>query len=123
MTLEFIPEIEESLKSRYSKALKTISGKFNPEKPSENFRDHIFDFFDGLRLVVSKEHVNLCDMLHYVASIHSPMDFDDPVEFAAFVLEHINILRDKPVTGMVNITYKRGVLYMSVPERGNPILN
>lgn len=116
MTLDFMPETEETLKARYPKALKAIVGKFNPENLTEDFREHVFDFFSGMRLVISKESVKLCNMLYFVASMHSPSDFDDPIEFTAFVLEHINRLRDKPMAGMVYITYDKGTLYLSAPE-------
>ena len=116
MTLEFTPEIEESLKARYPKALTAIVGKYEVESLSEDFREHIFDFYDGLRLVISKEPTKLYSMISYIASMQVEMEFDDSIEFAAFVLEHINILRDKPITGMVNMTYERGTLYLSVPE-------
>ena len=116
MMLDFMPEVEDSLKARYPYALKAIVGKIDPENIPEEFREHIFDFFDGLRIVVSKEYANLCTMLCYVASMHQPMEFEDSIDFTAFVLEHINMLRDKPVVGMVNITYEDGVLYLSVPE-------
>ena len=119
MTLEFMPEIEESLKQRYPKALKPMVGRVRHEKVHEEFREHVFDFYDGLRVIASKECANLLTMFCYTASMHQAMDFDDSIEFTAFVLEHINKLRDKPVSGVANITYEDGVLYLSIPE--NPI--
>lgn len=124
MTLDFMPEIEQRLKARYSEALTAIIGKVNPDNMSKDFRKHVFDFFDGLRIVISRESTGLHNMLYYVASMHRPMDFDDSIEFTAFVLEHINTLKDEPITGMVYITYEKGILYISVPERPiNPRLN
>jgi|SRR5688572_4008147 len=54
-TLDFNPEPLESLKARFPKAIDTIWGKIKTEDRPGMYREHVFDFEDGLRMIISRE--------------------------------------------------------------------
>ena len=93
--LPFEPEPGFLLTKRYKDAVQRIyllKEMDGPNRPSIN-RKHVFDFQDGLRLIVSRER---CDdgevILHWSASIHEDHltrpKFKGP-EFMQFVMEHM----------------------------------
>ena len=61
MTLPFEPEIDEMLQNRFEKALERVydvetmmNGGLNEDRPGVK-REHVFDFQDGVRLIISKD--------------------------------------------------------------------
>lgn len=90
--LPFEPELEESLKARYSDAVREPVdierlGK-NPEDRPGLKRKHVFDFFDGLRLIISKDSSGSVTALHVSASMFPSNNFSQIHEYMDFVMEH-----------------------------------
>jgi hypothetical protein len=74
MMLEFEPEPMAKLKERYPLAIKDIYDVLavhfnNMQRPGEK-REHVFDFQDGMRLIVSKDKMpGKAPYVHFSASI------------------------------------------------------
>ena len=103
--LDYEPEIEESLKARYADALKPIYNIKDLVEGTVEFpglvRKHVFDFFDGLRIIVFREHKDFFVVTHYAAGACVPMEFECIGHFAEFVMEHITLLRASPVDKII----------------------
>lgn len=137
--IEFEPEAEFTMKARYEDAIKDVydhSEMFDGENIKEGFeypsskRKHIFDFFDGCRLVISRERVAVGNILHVSASFrkgygNDNMDFEERLEL---IVLRVNELRGEPLTGAVRIVSFEDIIHMVYEENqtlplGNPILN
>jgi len=97
--LPFEPELEFTLRSRYDDALKDVydaRGLIEPLKPTPGtFRKHVFDFMDGLRIIISRELHDIGQVIHWSASLNYGGErFEDPTEFIGFVIQHIHDLWD-----------------------------
>jgi hypothetical protein len=127
--LPFEPEIEETLKARYPEAIRDVVdiGKIgsNPEVRPGLSREHVFDFFDGLRLIVSRDKMDLTTVVHISASMYPTNTFVRVEEFFDFVMEHFVAIRGKPVIGQVSFAVTtQGILHVSIPENNfNPKWN
>lgn len=55
-TLPIVPEPDDQLRARYSAALERVFEPCPSPRPAE-LREHVFDFADGIRLVVSRDRV------------------------------------------------------------------
>lgn len=88
MALIFQPELVEELKARYKEALEDtyiqldVARGLQP-KPSQ-FRKHVFDFHDGIRLVISKEKSSIDHgsrlLIHYAGSVYKWNETEDEYE-------------------------------------------
>jgi len=68
-TIPYESESTESLKARVAEALKEPYIVGERPRPGEQ-RKHVFDFEDGLRLIVSREQAGLTVVMHISASFH-----------------------------------------------------
>lgn len=126
--LEFQPEIEETMKARYADALNPIydivliqQGK--QERPGL-MRKHIFDFFDGVRLIVSRERESFMTMTHYSVSVQTPTEFECVGQFIEYVIMHINLIKPQPLKGILDAFSDGNVLHILVcEEAANARLN
>jgi hypothetical protein len=138
--LPFEPELVETMRLRYADAVKDIVdiGKIvkNHIEPPSKKREHVFDFYDGLRLIISRDRDGLKTFLHFSASINNDFQsesvgnkFECPKQFIDFVIEHIQELtEDKPPHGMAEIFFSEGgVLHIMISDlagiTGNICLN
>jgi hypothetical protein len=124
--LEYEPELEETLRARYSAALTPIydmkrvySGK---QSPAEH-RKHVFDFFDGTRIVAFKEKDKHFVVTHYAITMNNPMKFECMGELVAYMAHHINSLRKLPIIDEIDIFIENDVFHFMVPDSNNAILN
>jgi hypothetical protein len=120
--LPFEPQPENVLKARYPDAVKeTIDiekiDKGEIERPGLN-REHVFDFFDGLRLVISRDKMGLNTVLHVSASMYPTNTFQSAPEFVDFIIEHFSELRGEPVMGSVSFMITdKGIIHLTIPEK------
>jgi hypothetical protein len=127
--LPFEPELEESLKARYPEAVRDVVdiGKTEscPQVRPGLSREHVFDLFDGLRLIISKDKLEVATVLHVSASMYPTNTFNRVDEFLDFVMEHFIALRGEPVMGPVSFfVTTQGILHVSIPEKNfNPKWN
>lgn len=72
--LPFEPEPIESLRSRYAAALEKAYEATNaitdPSSTPGNNRSHVFDFEDGIRLIVSRDYYKAQQVTHVSASFN-----------------------------------------------------
>ena len=136
--IPFEPELVETMRLRYKDAVRDVVdiqkiAQKQIEPPSLN-RKHVFDFYDGLRLIISRDGDGARVFLHFSASVNpgSREEFHCPKEFIDFVVEHIQELAsDDPPTGIAEIFFtKGGVLHILVSNvsgntclMGNPCMN
>ena len=129
--LPFEPEPEKSLKARFQEALED---RFDMQQVEDGLierpgliRKHVFDFQDGLRLIVSNDKSGNNYYMHISASVDlsvSEHSFDDLQEFVSFVLGHVNRLNGKPITGAVRImTTEKGIVHLMIPQVINLVIN
>lgn len=90
---EFKPETPEQMKKRVAKALEPVYdcdaiAKGKADLP-EDSRAHIFDFTDGIRLIISRDKTNLLKFLHVSASSFSRVRKYTEEEFITVVTKHI----------------------------------
>jgi hypothetical protein len=132
--LPFEPELVETMRLRYKDAIKDVVDIHKIaqkliEPPSKN-RRYVFDFYDGLRLIISKDSDRAKVFLHFSASMNpgSHGEFHCPKEFIDFVVEHIQDLTpDDPPTDMAEMFFTKGgilhILVSSVSGNTGPIGN
>lgn len=129
--LPFEPESEQSLKARFQEALKD---RFDVREVENNLterpglmRKHVFDFQDGLRLIVSNDKSGNNYYMHVSASLNFSVpehSFGNLQEFVSFVLGHVNRLNGKPFTGAMRImTNENGILHLMIPQVLNVVIN
>jgi len=110
--LSFQPEPEVVLKARYKDALVEVwdleEMKVDPDKRPGNLRKHVFDFYDGLRLIISRDRDGKDIYTHYSASMSSTSEPPDIRQFVGFIMAHINSLRDTPIQGRCNLFGSEG---------------
>jgi len=120
--IPFEPELVETMRLRYKDAVEDVIdlqkvAQKQIKPPSQN-RRHVFDFYDGLRLIISRDGDGAKVFLHFSASINpcSGEESRCPKEFIDFVVEHIQELAsDDPPTGIAEIFFtKGGVLHILV---------
>lgn len=118
--LEFEPEIESSLQSRYPKALEVVYDHDNVDDVLENRpgtkREHVFDFFDGCRMIVSRESMEGCPaVLHFSMSLKEGYSSQPENEMAAVSLavSHAVELMGEPFEGRVSaVIDKEGIVHL-----------
>lgn len=117
--LEFQPELEETMKARYKDALtpiydfhKVLAGEQRPEE----LQKHVFDFYDGVRLIITHESKGYRILTHIVFSLNTPMEFECIGQFAGFVLEHLNSIRQDWIVGEVQMMSDGNVAHLIVDE-------
>lgn len=129
--LPFEPESTEELKARYDEALQEV---FDPREVANDpdlspgkKREHVFDFEDGVRLIVSVDQIDKKvkpRITHYSASvvdyICDPEQFEDQNKYVIFILCHINDIRPKPMTGRIMTRMINGVLHVFYDESQQP---
>ena len=96
--LPFKPELEITLKARYKDAMKGMRSGMS----DSSLREHIFDFHDGLRLIISSQMNGKNRHTHYSARM-SIESFDGVEHAVGFMVEHIDLLRDKPMDGSCHV--------------------
>ena len=104
--LDFQPELEETMKARYKDALTPIYDVYKIPKGNqnpENLRKHVFDFYDGVRLVVTQERRGFVILSCFVFSLNERMEFECVGQFMAFVIEHINSIKPHILQGNVEM--------------------
>jgi hypothetical protein len=118
MALDFEPEIEETLKARFAEALepvydaaKVMSGGQRPGQ----LRKHVFDSFDGSRLIVSRDRMPDGEMV-----LHVSVSFRDEApkgpEMLVMVIEKVNALRGYVPGPIRAFASNEGVVHMIFPE-------
>ena len=119
--LPFQPEPEIVLKARYDNATRK---KWNVNRIAEDngerpgvLREHVFDFYDGLRLIVSCDTDGVHTYTHYSASMYSVNNFDDMNRYVSFVVEHVNSLRSTVLEGMCRVFgTAKGIVHLMYDE-------
>ncbi len=77
-TIEYFPEKDEQLLARFSKAFekvydaKKVVTDPTAERPGQN-KNCIFDFEDGIRLIVSRELLNGKEVVHFSGSVNEAL--------------------------------------------------
>jgi len=71
--LEFIPEPFEKLKARFNKSLEivystTVIAKDETQRPGQK-RENVFDFEDGVRLIIGREIIQAKEVIHISGSV------------------------------------------------------
>lgn len=131
--LPFEPESIEELKARYTDAIQEV---FNPIEVAEDpdlspgkRRKHVFDFEDGLRLIVSVDQLDSSAfprVTHYSASLVEYLcdinQFEKPIDYVEFVVERINKIRPRAMFGKVVTKIDKGVLHVYYDENQMPIM-
>ena len=112
--IPFEPETEEALANRYPEAIAEAinvedikAGK--RETPGKE-RRHVFDFYDGLRLIISRETNGEVEFVHFSASMNpvNPFNEDGKVDYIKFVVGHIMGLNGKPLDGTMSVSFAPG---------------
>jgi hypothetical protein len=71
--LPFIPETFEQLQKRYkaaiNKAVNAVYANSHPEESPGKKREHVFDFEDGIRLIISRDYAGNDEVFHISASV------------------------------------------------------
>jgi hypothetical protein len=71
--LPFIPETLEELQRRFkaaiAKPVNAVYASAHPEESPGKKREHVFDFVDGIRLIVSRDYAGNDEVLHVSASV------------------------------------------------------
>ena len=121
--MDFEPEIEGSLKQRYSDAVVDVYDCLevskNPESRPGNKRKHVFDFFDGCRLIVSKERFPDGKlMLHFSASFKDGYfsQKSSHQEILGIVVDKVQELRGEPFKGAVQCIMIKDVVHLMYEE-------
>lgn len=119
--LPFEPEPTIVLKARYSEALKDVYDPkeiaANPELAPSKKRKHVFDFEDGLRLIVSVDKNGMNRLTHYSVSMYPTNFFTDGAKFLGFILEHVKELRTTPMSGqIVAMSTEQGIIHLLYDE-------
>jgi len=119
--LPFQPEPEIVLKARYEDAVRDLVDirelEKKPEKRPGIHRKHVFDFYDGLRLIVSRDTDGDDVFTHYSASMHPDGAFDNLQGFVMFVVSHINELRSTPMEGRAKVFgTDKGIVHVMYDE-------
>ena len=120
--LPFEPETEEELRARYLAAMTRVydvTGFF--EMPADRpglHREHVFDFEDGLRLIISREKRDKDVYLHWSASMEGADLCEESVtKFAEFVMGHMVMLWGSKCGAMrIMMFYSGRVLHFICPE-------
>lgn len=127
--LEFEPEIEDSMKARFNEALEPIydvekiaAGK---QKTPGSFRKHVFDFFDGTRIIVSKERCGIFCTTHFSMSVRDKGNFESEClhEIIQYALEHVQSICPEPLEGQVDVVCNHGIVHMMRRDHANPKWN
>jgi hypothetical protein len=128
--LPFEPESGVLLAKRYPAAVERVYDlheMWDKRRPGLN-RQHVFDFEDGLRLIVSRERHDSDEvMLHWSASIDEGHlqrpPFQDVQDFTNFVMEHMSTLWDEPGGKQGNVHVKssaEGIIHFFMVEDSAP---
>lgn len=71
--LPFIPEpldqLQKRFKSAVSKPVNAVYAIAHPEESPGNSRQHVFDFTDGIRLIISRDYTGNDEVFHVSASV------------------------------------------------------
>ena len=136
--IDFEPEIESQLKGRYFEAVAKIYDAVeiskDPETRPGKLRKHVFDFFDGCRMIVSKERMpNGKVVLHFSASFQEGYGCgDDSLQgMLGVVLDKAQELRGESFKGNVSCVLASGSIIHLIYEENqivplpgtNPLLN
>lgn len=119
MGLTFQPEPDAMLKMRFIGALTPVYDADEILKGSARpgtQRKHVFDFCDGMRMIVSRERVGDDIFLHVSVSFTG----DEKVgqELICLVIERVNMMRDMAVPGLVKaFQTAQGVVHFVFPEK------
>lgn len=126
MGLNFEPEPDIVLRARYPEAIKD---KINARDimvgivPTPGkFRKHVFDFTDGLRLIISREAHDEGTYLHFSASMNDVNTMPMP-EFMQFVVEHVVRVTGGALSGMMEAEMSDGGVLHLVWNEGQKIIN
>jgi len=123
--LEFEPEIESSLRGRYPEAIKEVYDHAQMQeilksRPGTK-RRHVFDFFDGCRMIVSREKAEHgLEVLHFSMSVvgENATRPESAEEALMMAVQHANELMgkmfDKRVTALIS---EEGVIHLIYDEK------
>jgi len=120
MELDFEPETEDTLKGRFPEAMaplydahKVMAGS---QRPGE-LRRQVFDYFDGARLVVSREKVPDGNVyLHVSVSFRDKSCETKGNELLFQVVQKVNALRGNPWPGLMRAFATGGATHFVFPE-------
>jgi hypothetical protein len=120
MTLPFEPETEGQMRLRFAEAMSviyevdTVGGK----RPGLK-RKHVFDFFDGMRLIISRDKFKGEVCLHVSASFFGERKMKGE-ELVRTVLERVKDMRGGEGNGGTVLAFESvgGVAHFVFPEGG-----
>lgn len=102
---DFQPELDVTMKARYADALNPIFNSIDliegTEKRPDMLRKHIFDFYDGIRIIIFRVQ-DLVVFTHYCVVVNEPMEFECVGQFIEFIIMHINTIKPEPIDGIVD---------------------
>lgn len=115
--LDFIPQSTEELKKRFPEALKAAYDAKKVaaqklERPGEK-REHVFDFEDGVRIVISRDFAEGVEYIHFSGSVDNEL-YKGPTHYGFFqeVICRFNILS--------NYVYNRSIRFAGISAKGIP---
>jgi len=116
--LPFEPEPEITLRSRYPEAV-SMTLDARTARPGK-LRRHVFDFYSGLRLIISRETSDGKSVyLHFSGSMHPPA-LQSRSEFASLIVGSVNGIRGMNLQGRCSVTEADdGVIHVFYTE-GQP---
>jgi len=122
MGLPFEPEPEITLKARFPEALRKVYNAQNvlddPDTRASARREHVFDFFDGMRLIVSRDTDGQRTFLHASASMTEAgaAMLSDVKEFVGLMITHLVELRGEPLQGQAFLKQKGPAVHLLYEE-------
>lgn len=117
MGLEFAPESLDSMRNRYKKAVAkvwVVDGSNMKERPGL-FRDHVFDFESGIRLLISNDKIAGEDPVIHISASYEGRP-GQPVLLAEFEEEVTNKWRSISGCGLKYHLHLIGISPNSVPH-------
>jgi hypothetical protein len=118
MGLPFKPETVDKLAERFDKALDSVVNveQLGKMRPGMN-RKHVFDFEDGLRMIVSVDDFQQIRYLHLSGSLHKeqPKPINN-MDLLQMMVAKMLLLNGKSFSGVGNTTLsKGGVVHLVIP--------
>lgn len=118
MGLPFQPEPVDQLTARFNKALDRVVDvcQMGKKRPGMD-RTHVFDFEDGLRMIISIDDYLDEKFLHLSGSLHK--ESDNPltqINILQMMAAKMTLLNGKPFSGIGSTTISAsGVVHLVIP--------
>lgn len=124
MGLPFEPEIEDALRARYPDAVmdvyevqKIMDGLARPG----TMRKHVFDYFDGMRFIVSRDKVRNDIFLHISVSMQTGSMPKGPDLLRVIIEKLRDLCGGIPSDAMINVSATNsGIVHVIIPEAKTP---